>query len=131
MPQRFKRPAIWRPLAVSLALLSFQAYLGYSALNGQFGIESQKTMQVEIADLQGQADALQVEIDSYRHKMSLFSADQLDPDIIGERARALLSMSQPDDVIIMVDPKTGEPYSSSAPELPDIKLTDIIVHIPD
>ena len=38
---------------------------------------------------------------------------QLDPDILTERARALLSMAQIGDMVVMVDPATGKPISGS------------------
>ena len=44
MPTRLKRPPFWRPLALTVALLGFQGYLGFSAIGGQFGIESIPTM---------------------------------------------------------------------------------------
>lgn len=103
MPTRLKRPAFWRPLALTVALLGFQGYLGFSALNGQFGIESQKRMQVEIINLDAQSGALQAELDAYRHKVDLFNPARLDPDILSEQARALLSMAPPDQIIVMTD----------------------------
>ena len=47
-------------------------------------------------------------------RTSLFDAASLDPDILTEKARALLQMAQPDDLIVMTDPKTGLPISGSA-----------------
>ena len=104
---------------VTAALLAFQAYLGWSAVGGNFGIESQKLMKAEIVDLKVQSAALQAEIDAYRHKVELFNPSRLDPDILTERARALLSMAQIGDMVVMVDPRTGKPVSSSSPALPE------------
>lgn len=123
MSTRLKRPSFWRQLLFTAALVAVQAYLGYSVVSGQFGIESQKRMQVEIGELTARSAALQVEIDAMRHRVSLFTPQRLDPDIVSERARALLSMSQPDDIIIMVDPRTGKPVSSSFDQLAVDQLT--------
>lgn len=109
-----------------VALVGFQAYLGYSAVVGQYGIESQKAMLADIEDLKAQSAALQVEIDAYRHKVALFDASRLDPDILTERARALLSMAQPDDVLIMIDPATGLPVSGLSVPSTERQLIDII-----
>lgn len=111
---RLKRPAIWRSLLVTLLLLAFQGYLGFNVIGGQFGITSQKQMRADIETLKGQSATLQAEIDAYQHKASLFAPSRLDPDILTERARALLQMAQPDDLIIMTDPRTGLPISGSA-----------------
>lgn len=113
MPTRLKRPAFWRYVAVALGLVAFQGYLGYSVVTGQFGIESQDVLEVEINELAAKSGALQAEIDSFRHRIDLFQTTRMDPDLVSERARALLSMSQPDEIVVMVDPGTGKPVSSS------------------
>jgi cell division protein FtsB len=113
MSTRLKRPAFWRHLGITVILVAFQGYLGYSYFNGSFGIESQDVLEREIADLKATSSALGAEIDSFRHRISLFKSSSLDPDLISERARALLSMSAPTDYVVMVDPSTGKPVSGS------------------
>lgn len=114
MSTRLKRPAFWRHILVALFLVAFQSYLGYSVVSGQFGIDSREVLDAQIDELGAQSGALQAEIDSYRHKIDLFQSSRLDPDLVSERARALLSMAQPDDIVVMVDTDTGKPISSSA-----------------
>ena len=101
MPTRLKRPAIWRPLALTVALLGFQGYLGFSAIGGQFGIESHREMFEDIRILEARQVALEIEIDSYEHRIALFDPQALDPDILTERARALLGLVHPDDILIV------------------------------
>ena len=125
MPTRLKRPAFWRPLAVTVALVGFQGYLGYSALNGQFGTLSQEQMKADIEELKAESSVLQAEIDSYRHRASLFDASRLDPDILTEQARALLSMARPEDIVVMVD-EGGKPVLSSSSKLAEQQLTNLI-----
>ncbi|MGB3026399.1 FtsB family cell division protein [Paradevosia shaoguanensis] len=125
MPTRLKRPAFWRPLAVTVALVGFQGYLGYSALNGQFGTLSQKQMKADIEELKAESSVLQAEIDSYRHRASLFDASRLDPDILTEQARALLSMARPEDIVVMVD-ESGKPVLGSSSKLAEQQLTNLI-----
>lgn len=115
MPTRLKRPSVLRALAITTVLVGFQAYLGYSALHGQFGTESNARMLGEISDLEAQSATIQAEIDAYRHRVQLFDAASLDPDILTERARALLNMAQADDVIVMLDPLTSMPQIEAAP----------------
>lgn len=115
MSTRLRRPSIWRQLLVTAALVAFQGYLGWNAIGGNFGVESQKLMKAEIVDLKVQSAALQAEIDAYRHKVDLFDPNKLDPDLLTERARALLSMAQIGDMVVMVDPRTGKPVYSSLP----------------
>ncbi len=69
MSTRLQRPSIWRQIAVTAVLLAFQGYLGYNAIGGQFGFESQKQMHADIEELQAQSGSLQAEIDAYRHRV--------------------------------------------------------------
>jgi len=126
MPTRLKRPAFWRPLALTVTLLGFQGYLGYSAISGQFGIENRADILADTEILQDRSAALQVEIDAYRHRVSLMNPRHLDPDIITERARALLNMAHADDILVMVNPETGQPISGKFVELIDDELISII-----
>lgn len=126
MPTRLKRPAIWRPLALTVALLGFQGYLGFSAIGGQFGTENRTQILLDIDQLKARSAALQAEIDSYRHRATLMDTRRLDPDIVTERARALLNMAHADDILVMVDPASGKPLSGKFEELPGSELTDII-----
>ena len=119
MSTRLKRPTIWRSLLITTLLIAFMGYLGFNVIGGQFGIESQKQMRVDIETLKAQSATLQAEIDSYRHRTSLFDAAKLDPEILTERARALLQMAQPDDLVVMTDARTGLPISGSARGLTD------------
>jgi len=126
MPTRLKRPALWRPLALTVALLGFQGYLGFSAIGGQFGIENRVQILIDIDQLKGKSAALQAEIDAYTHRATLMDSRRLDPDIVTERARALLNMANAADIIVMVDPKTGEPLSGKFKELAGDELTSLI-----
>ncbi|WP_423067723.1 FtsB family cell division protein [Devosia sp. CN2-171] len=126
MPTRLKRPAFWRHVAVALGLIAFQGYLGYSVVTGQFGIESQDALEAEIDELNAKSGALQAEIDSYRHRIDLFQTTKLDPDLVSERARALLSMAQANDIVVMIDPRTGKPISGSSAPSTAGELTGII-----
>lgn len=126
MPTRLKRPALWRPLALTVALLGFQGYLGFSAIGGQFGIESRTQIMLDIDQLKAKSAALQAEIDAYRHRATLMDPRRLDPDIVTERARALLNMANADDMLVMVDPGTGQPLSGKFNELAADQLNAII-----
>lgn len=126
MPTRLKRPPFWRPLAMTVALLGFQGYLAYSAISGQFGIENREQIVADIDVLKSRSAALQAEIDAFRHRSTLMDSRRLDPDIVTERARALLNMANADDIIVMVDPVSGKPLSGKFDELAKDQLNAII-----
>jgi len=111
MSTRLRRPSLWRQLLVTAVLVAFQGYLGWSALVGNYGIEGRKAMLADIDTLKVQSGGLGAAIEAYRHKVSLFAPKSLDPDILTEKARAMLSMAQVGDMVVMIDPTTGKPVS--------------------
>ncbi|WP_284389492.1 FtsB family cell division protein [Devosia yakushimensis] len=111
---------------MTVALLGFQGYLAYSAISGQFGIENREQILADIDVLKSRSAALQAEIDAFRHRSTLMDSRRLDPDIVTERARALLNMANADDIIVMVDPVSGKPLSGKFDELAKDQLNAII-----
>lgn len=101
MPTRVKRPSVLTKLSITVGLIAFQGYLAYHVLTGAFGIESQNEMLAEMEVLKARQASLQIEIDAYKHRIALFDPRELDPDILTERARVLLGLVHPDDVIIV------------------------------
>lgn len=126
MPTRLKRPPFWRHLALTAALLGVQGYLGYSAISGQFGIENRAQIIEDIQVLEDKSSALQAEFDAFKHRVQLMNPKHLDPDLITERARALLNMAHTDDILVMVNPDNGKPVSGKFQELIDSELRSII-----
>lgn len=102
MTTRLKRPSKLKQLAITLLLLGFQGYLGYSAISGQYGIEGRKEMQIEIVALNADHARLDVEIQSLKQRIDLFNPERLDPDILSERALGLLSMAHAEDRILLL-----------------------------
>jgi cell division protein FtsB len=103
MPTRVKRPSVLIKLSIAAGLVAFQGYLAYHVLTGAFGIESQQEMLAEMEVLKARQASLQIEIDAYRHRIALFNPNKLDPDILTERARVLLGLVHPDDLLIVTD----------------------------
>ena len=101
MPTRLKKPSILKQLALTVVLGAFLAYLGTNAVSGQYGLIGQEEMRNEVAALDAKSATLQAEIDSLKHRMSLLDPKALDPDLLSERAHALLSMSSPEDIILL------------------------------
>ncbi len=90
-------------LLIAALLLGFQGYLAHHALNGQYGVESQKELVQRKAELIAKSQILDTQIEKAKNRNSLLVADRLDPDMLSERARGLLGWSNPDDVLIAID----------------------------
>lgn len=108
MTTRLKRPSKLKQLAITLLLLAFQGYLGYSAISGQYGIEGRKEMRRDIVALKADSARLDVEIQSLKQRIDLYNPERLDPDILSERALALLSMAHVKDRILLLPPSGSE-----------------------
>ncbi len=101
MPTRLKKPSVLKQLAMTAALAGFLVYLGANAVTGQYGLVGQDAMRDEVAALEARSATLQAEIDALRHRLSLLDPTALDPDLLSERAHALLSMLPPEDFVLL------------------------------
>ena len=93
-------------LLVCVALIG---YFAYHAVQGDRGLIALSHLQNEIQQAQAVLDQVRGERTDLEQRASLLKRDHLDPDMLDERARAVLNYSHPDDVIILV------PRSSVAP----------------
>ena len=100
MTTRLKKPSLGRKLAIAAALLTFQGYLGYHLVEGNFGVKSQQNYIEQLAQLQIEQADVDRQLETAKNRNSLLIADRLDPDLLTERARYLLGWGNPDDVIV-------------------------------
>lgn len=92
-------------LAAFYALAGTATYYFLSeAQNGNRGSETNKVLQAQIDRLSADLAALQAEKAVYDHRNSLLSITSLDPDLLDERARAVLNRVHAHDVVIL-DPQ--------------------------
>jgi cell division protein FtsB len=85
--------------AIATALIG---YFGVNAYSGNLGLRARQDIDARIAQLTGERDQLRGEREQWQHKVELLKSDRLDPDLLDERARALLSLTDPRDVILLV-----------------------------
>jgi cell division protein FtsB len=101
MATRLKKPSVLKQLAITVLLAGFLAYLGANTVGGQYGLVGRAEMRGDIAELEAQSAVLQAEIDAIKHRLSLLDPAALDPDLLTERAHALLSMARPEDTLLL------------------------------
>ncbi len=80
-------------------------YFGYHAVNGNRGLLASQQMEDALLVSEKQLTALQRERAGLERKVKRLRPDSLDPDLIDELARDMLSMAEPDDVIILLETK--------------------------
>ena len=77
-------------------------YFGINAYTGDHGIKARQNLDQQIADLARQLDGVKAERERWERRVALLKSDRLDPDMLDERARALLNYAGPHDITVPV-----------------------------
>jgi cell division protein FtsB len=84
-----------------LIFLSLVAYFLWQATQGEHGLQEYAR---RLKDLDGaQAELAQAQADqaAWELRVASLRRDHIDPDALDERARAMLNLSKPDDIILL------------------------------
>jgi cell division protein FtsB len=87
-------------LYVGTALLI--AYFGVNAYTGNHGLNARHDLDQQIARLTAELTALKDERANWQRRVALLKSESLDPDMLDERARALLDFVDPRDLVLPV-----------------------------
>ena len=90
-----------------LVCASLNGYFGYHSVVGDHGLKSRAELQRHVAALQGELDGLKAVRKRIERDVDLMRADRLDPDMLDERARAVLNFAHPDDIVIPDDKRSA------------------------
>lgn len=85
-------------LYVAVALLI--GYFGVNAYTGNHGLRAQKDLDQQIAQSSVELATLKAERVNWERRVSLLRSNSLDPDILDERARALLDYVDPRELVL-------------------------------
>ena len=85
--------------AIAAALIG---YFGVNAYTGNLGLRARQDLDARIAELTSERDQIRSEREQWQHKVDLLKSDRLDPDLLEERARALLNYVDPRDAVKLV-----------------------------
>jgi cell division protein FtsB len=77
-------------------------YFGINAYTGNHGLKAKKDLDREITELTRERDQSRAEREQWQRRVALLKSDSLDPDMVDERARALLNYVDPHDVVVLV-----------------------------
>lgn len=76
-------------------------YFVYHGLNGARGFWASKQLEIEVVALQQELSELRAERETLQQRVALLRPESLDPDMLEERARVLLNVAHPNDIVIM------------------------------
>ncbi len=95
-----------RAVLTALGLYSVAAliigYFGINAYTGAHGLKAKQDLTQQQADLTRDLERLHAERKVWEQRVSLLRPDNLDPDLLDERARALLGYVHPNDLTLML-----------------------------
>jgi cell division protein FtsB len=87
-------------LYVGAALLI--GYFGVNAYTGNHGIRARQGLDVQLARLESERDDLRQERQRWERRVALLKPQSIDPDMLDERARALLDYVDPRELTLML-----------------------------
>lgn len=98
-----------RHIAGPVFAISVFGYFAYHSVQGDRGIIAwlQLEQQVEIA--QATLEKVSRDRSALEHRARLLRPDNLDPDMLDERTRQVLSLVRPDEIVILDKGSSGEP----------------------
>jgi cell division protein FtsB len=89
--------------AVAAAVLS---YFGYHIYHGEFGIDSKAQLRERAEVLQAELDKVRTRRTDLEGKVRMLRDGTIDKDMLDEQARRGLNLSHPDEVTIMLPPRS-------------------------
>src|SRR5208282_1523961 len=96
-----------RTILNALALYTLAAlligYFGANAYSGNRGLKAKEDIDRQTAALTADLQRLKIEHAQWERRIALLKSDDIDPDMLDERARALLDYVDPNDLTMMYD----------------------------
>ena len=92
-----------RHVVVPVLCTAALVYFGYHAVQGERGLLSWLRLTQQIAVAEAELDILSAERRELEHRARLLRPEGLDPDLLDERARLILGLAHPNELIILYD----------------------------
>jgi cell division protein FtsB len=90
-----------RAAVAPLVFLSLSAYFGWHASQGDRGLVSYAERQKDLVLARAQLDRAQAEVGLWERRAAGLRGARMDTDALDERARAMLNVSEPTDIILL------------------------------
>jgi len=102
MVTRTRLRAVLTALGLYTAAALIIGYFGLSAYTGAHGLKAKQDLAQNQATLIRDIEHARAERKDWEHRVSLLRGDNLDPDMLDERARAKLNYLHPRDLTLIV-----------------------------
>jgi cell division protein FtsB len=77
-------------------------YFGINAYTGNHGLKARQDLDQQITTLTAKLDGIKAERVRWQRRVALLKADRIDPDMLDERARALLGIVDTRDAVMLI-----------------------------
>jgi cell division protein FtsB len=92
------------PLVLYGISAALAAYFVHHAHSGSRGLEAKQQYEVQVSELAAELEAVKTERVEWDRRIALLRSDQIDRDILEERARLMLGRVHRNDLVIMTGP---------------------------
>ena len=99
-----RRRAILTAIGLYLFAAAFVGYFAVNAFTGNHGLRAQQEIEHQLALMQSDLAQVKAERAVWERRVSLLRSDKIDPDMLDERARALIGFADPRDVTLLLAP---------------------------
>jgi cell division protein FtsB len=93
-----------KAVAAPLVFLSIVAYFGWNVVQGDHGLRAYARRQALLVQAQADQVKAQADRDAWDLRVSGLRSRHIDADALNERARAMLNLADPTDVIVQYGP---------------------------
>ena len=100
-----RRRATLTAIGLYLFAALFIGYFAVNAFTGRHGLRAQQDLDQQMASMQQELAALKAERAGLERRVALLRSDRIDPDMLDERARALIGYGDPRDLVLLLHPR--------------------------
>ena len=93
-----------KAVVAPLIFLSLVGYFGWNATQGNHGLVAYAQRQELLAQAQADQAKAIAERDAWERRVAGLRASHIDADALDERARAMLNLAEPSDIIVQYAP---------------------------
>ena len=105
MVSRRKLHAVLTTLGLYAGSAVVIAYFAANAYSGNHGLRAQQDLEQQLGTLKSELAGLKAERAHWERRVALLRADSIDPDMLDERARALVGYTDPRDLTLLLRPR--------------------------
>ena len=100
-----RRRTILTALGLYIFAAAFIGYFGVNAFTGNHGLRAQQDLDAQLSSMQQELEQVKAERAVWERRVALLRSDKIDPDMLDERARALLGLVDPRDLTLLTHPR--------------------------